>query len=101
MSSDSRRILQTVVYRERTAYVEVRARPGAWFGEVRVWRGERWPITERRWYGHLRSWLPWFSLEKQATKAVRYVSKRTTMAQLTAEEVHAAIERLRRELLHR
>ena len=59
------------------------------------------PQGRKTWMVNYRSdaWIPWYSLEKQALKAVRYVSDRTTMALLTAKQVHAAIERLKRELL--
>ncbi len=96
MSNGDRRVLKAIVYREGTAYVEVCVRPGAWFGEVRVWRGTRWPDLVRRWRGGTKSWIPWYSLEEQAMKAVRYVSDRNTMVRLTVKEVHAAIERLKR-----
>ena len=99
VSNADRKVLKTIVYREGAAYVEVRMRPGAWFGEVRVWRGARWPDLDRRWRGGMKWWIPWYSLEKQAMNAVRYVSGRTALAWLTANEVHAAIERLRRKLL--
>lgn len=91
-------VVRTVVYREGTAHVDIQARPGAWFGEVRIWRGDRWPELERRWYGRIRRWVPWHSLERQALRAVRYVSNRSTLALVTAKEVRAAIERLMREL---
>ncbi len=96
MSKNDGRVLKTVVYREGTAHVEVRLRPGAWFGEVRVWRGARWPDLEKQWHGRVKSWIPWYSLENQAIKAVRHVTHRATLARLTVKEVQAAIERLKR-----
>ncbi len=98
MSTYKSEPVRAVVYREGTAHVDIQARPGAWFGEVRVWRGARWPELERRWFGRIRRWLPWHSLERQALKAVRHVSQRSTLALVTAKEVRAAIERLMREL---
>jgi hypothetical protein len=89
-------VLQAVVYREGTAHVDVRLGSGAWFGEVRVWRGARWPAIEKRWRGRVKGWIPWYSLEDQAIKAVRYVTHRATLARLTVKEVQAAIERLKR-----
>ncbi len=98
MSKGDGRVHQAIVFREGTAHVDIRVRPGAWFGEVRVWRGARWPDLEKRWHGRMKSWIPWYSLEDQAVKAVRYVTHRANLARLTVKEVHAAIERLRREL---
>ena len=98
MNSEGEGTVRTMVYRQGTAHVDIQIRPGAWFGEVRIWRGERWPKLERRWYGRIRRWVPWPSLERQTLKAVCYVSNRRTLALVTAKEVQAAIERLMREL---
>ncbi len=96
MSDRDGTVRTAVVYREGNAYVEIRVRPRGWFGEVRVWRGARWPKLDRRRHGAMKRWIPWYSLETQAMNAVRYVSNRDAMPLLAVKEVRAAIERLTR-----
>lgn len=95
--SNKSNAIQATLYRHGAAHVDVKIRPSAWFATVRVWRGERWPDLERTWYARVRGWIPWFSLERQVWKAVAYLAQaRTTY--LTAQEVGATLERVRRDL---
>jgi hypothetical protein len=72
--------VQATLFRHGTSHVDVKLRPSAWFGVVRVWQGGRWPELEKIWYGRLRPWLPWFSIERQAVRAVEYVTQRPLIA---------------------
>jgi len=65
--------IRVTVYRAASAHVDIKVRPGARFAEVRVWRGGRWPDLVSRSYARLRKWIPWFSLERQALRAMELV----------------------------
>ncbi len=86
------------VYRHQEASVDVKLRPSGWFGQIRVWRGKRWPKLERTWYARMRSWIPWFSLERQASKAVAYVNHTTPRGGHVPPELQGALDYLLDEL---
>ena len=62
--------IKVTVYRAASAHVDIKVRPGARFAEVRVWRGGRWPDLASSFRARLRGWIPWFSLERQAMRAL-------------------------------
>ena len=66
--------IRVTVYRAASAHVDIKVRPGARFAQVRVWRGGRWPDLVSRSYARLRRWIPWFSLERQALKAMEFMN---------------------------
>ncbi len=66
--------IRVTVYRAASAHVDIKARPGARFAEVRVWRGGRWPDLVSRSYARLRRWIPWFSLERQSLRAMEFMN---------------------------
>ena len=82
MSEPSR----TDIYRYGDVRVDVQVRPKAWMARVRFWSGRRWPRLEKTWYACTRRWLPWFSLERQAVKAIEYANYRSS-AYLPRDEV--------------
>ena len=69
MTSD----IKVTVYRSANAHVDIKARPGSRFAEVRVWRGGRWPDMVNRYYARLKKWIPWYSLASQTLKAVEFM----------------------------
>lgn len=87
-------VLQKTIYRSGMRYVELKLSGMASFAEVRVWRGHRWPDLERVWYARMRRWIPWFSLERQALRAVEYVAHAppsTAERAALTREVRAAV----------
>ena len=66
--------IRVTVYRAASAHVDIKVRPGSRFAEVRVWRGGRWPDLASRYYARLRRWIPWFSLERQALRAMEFMN---------------------------
>ena len=66
--------IRVTVYRAASAHVDIKVRPRARFAEVRVWRGSRWPDLVSRYYARLRRWIPWFSLERQALRAMEFMN---------------------------
>ena len=67
--------IRVTVYRAASAHVDIKVRPGARFAEVRLWRGGRWPELVSRFYARLRQWIPWFSLERQALRAMELIDR--------------------------
>jgi hypothetical protein len=68
-------VTRTDIYRHGDARVDVKYRPGAWFAQVRVWNGARWPKVEKTWRARTKGWIPWFSLERQAVRAVECANR--------------------------
>lgn len=68
--------VRATVFREGASHVDVKMPSSGWFGEVRAWRGQRWPDLEKVWYGRLKPWIPWFSLERQVLRAIEHVTQR-------------------------
>jgi hypothetical protein len=66
--------IRVTVYRAASAHVDIKVRPGSRFAEVRVWHGGRWPDLVGRSYARLRTWIPWFSLERQALRAMEFMN---------------------------
>jgi hypothetical protein len=64
--------VRATVFREGASHVDVKMPSSGWFGEVRAWRGQRWPDLEKVWYGRLKPWIPWFSLERQVLRAIEH-----------------------------
>ncbi len=90
-------VIRTTLHRGSATHVDLEIRPRAWFGRVRLWRGTRWPDLERTWFGSLRPWVPWFSLERQAVEAVAQALGSVPAAHVTRAvslEVRAAVRRL-------
>ena len=69
--------IRTEIYRYGDTRVDVKLRARAWFAQVRFWSGGRWPRVEKTWYARTRRWLPWFSLERQAVRAVEHANRRS------------------------
>ncbi len=88
-------LARTDIYRRGDTRVDVKLRPRAWFARVRFWSGGRWPRVEKTWYARSRRWVPWFSLERQAVRAVEHANRRSH-AFLPRDEV----ERQVRAALH-
>ncbi len=89
---------RTEIYRYRDTRIDVKLRPKAWFARIRLWSGGRWPRVEKTWYARARRWVPWFSLERQAVRAVEHANRRSH-AFLPRDEVQrqvrAALQLLR------
>lgn len=99
-TTDRGQLARAVVYRGSGEHVDIQMRPSAWFAEVRLWRGLRWPSLERRWLAATKPWVPWFSLERQVHRAVREITGgRLTL--LMAQEIRAALERFHRAVVSR
>lgn len=73
-SSDMKDTVRVTVHRTANWHVDVKVRPRARFAEIRAWRGKRWPDLQKTWRARMRWWIPWFSLRRQAARAVEYVS---------------------------
>ncbi len=88
------------IYRHGDTRVDVKFPAKGWFARIRVWNGARWPKLERTWYGRTRRWVPWFSLERQAVRAIEYANRRSSV-RLPREEIkrqaRAALDNVRRE----
>lgn len=69
-------VIRTTVFRQGASHVDVKLPLSGWFGVVRAWRGERWPDLEKVWYGRLKPWIPWYSLERQVLRAIEHVTQR-------------------------
>jgi len=67
---------RTDIYRYGDTRVDVKLPPRAWFARVRLWSGGRWPHVEKTWYAGAHRWVPWFSLERQAVRAVEHANRR-------------------------
>ncbi len=86
------------IYRYGDTRVDVKRGRKAWFARVRVWSGGRWPRVERTWYARTRRWFPWFSLERQAVKAVEHANRKSHTflpRQEVRRRVRAALRMLR------
>ena len=83
--------IRAEIYRHGDARVDLRIRPDAWFAQVRVWNGVRWPKVERTWHARMRGWIPWFSLERQVVRAVEYANLRTSVF-VPRDEIHKRVE---------
>ena len=63
------------IYTHGDARVDLKAHPRDWFAVIRVWDGARWPKVVRTWRARMRRWVPWFSLEHQAVRAVEFANR--------------------------
>ncbi len=93
-----KQVTRADIYRHGDARVDVKLRPDAWFAQVRVWNGSRWPKVEKTWRGRVKGWVPWFSLERQAVRAVEYANRRSSVFMPREEirkQVQAALRHLR------
>ena len=99
--SDVKDIVRVTVHRTANWHVDVKVRPRARLAEIRAWRGERWPALEKTWHARMRWWIPWFSLKRQAVRAVEYANQ-CDETYLTREDlqekVAMALRWLREEL---
>ncbi len=86
-----KQVTRTDIYRHGDARVDVKLRPDAWFAQVRVWNGARWPKVEKTWRARVKGWVPWFSLERQAVRAVEYANRRTSVY-LSREEIRKRVQ---------
>ncbi len=85
------------IYRHGDVRVDVKISDGGWFAAVRVWHGTRWPKVVRTWHVPLKRWWPWFSLERQAVKAVEYANRRASVhvpRERISEQVRGALRLL-------
>jgi len=73
--SDVKDTVRVTVHRTANWHVDVKVHPGARFAEIRAWRGERWPDLQKTWHARMRWWIPWFSLKRQAVRAVEYANQ--------------------------
>ncbi len=88
---------RTDIYRHGDLRVDVRISAKAWFAVVRVWHGARWPKVVRTWHVPLKRWWPWFSLGRQAVRAVEYANRRASVhvpRERIEEQVRAALRLL-------
>ncbi len=79
MRNTMRPSARTDIYRHGDVAVDVKISDGGWFAVVRVWHGTRWPKVVRTWRVPLKRWLPWFSLQRQAVRAVEYANRRASV----------------------
>ena len=70
---------RTDIYRHGDLRVDLKVDPRGWFVRVRVWSGGRWPKRLRTYLAKNRRWIPWFSLERQAIRAVEHVNRRESV----------------------
>lgn len=84
-------LTRTDIYRHGDARVDVKLPPDAWFAQVRVWSGARWPKVEKTWRGYVKGWVPWFSLERQAVRAVEYAN-RCASVYMPREEIRKRVQ---------
>ncbi len=85
------------IYTHGDARVDLRIRPRNWFAVIRVWDGARWPKVVRTWRAKRRRWIPWFSLERQAMRAVEFANRRASV-HLPREEIRKHVQGALRSL---
>ena len=95
-----KQVTRTDIYRHGDARVDVKLRPDAWFAQVRVWNGARWPKVEKTWRARVKGWVPWFSLERQAVRAVEYANRRSSVY-MPREEIQKRVQAALRHLRSR
>ena len=86
-----KQVTRTDIYRHGDARVGVKFRPHAWFAQVRVWSGARWPKVEKTWRARVKGWVPWFSVERQAVRAVEYANRRASVY-MRREEIRKRVQ---------
>ena len=67
---------RTDIYRQGDVSVDLKVEPGARLVRVRVWSGGRWKRVERTYLAKHGGWFPWFSVERQAARAIEYANRR-------------------------
>ena len=93
--------VRTTLFREGARHVDVKVPASGWFATVRAWRGQRWPDLEKVWYGRLKPWIPWFSLERQALRAIEHVTRRSPTAsdrEAVRRNLRVALQKCDRDL---
>lgn len=78
------------IYRHADVRVDVKIGARGWFAVIRVWNGTRWPKVERTWRAGVKRWVPWFSLERQAVRAVEYANHRASVY-LSREQIRKQV----------
>ena len=78
------------IYKHGNARVDLKVDSRDWLAVIRVWDGARWPKVVKTWRARMRRWVPWFSLEHQAIRAVEFANRR--------ESVHVPREEIRKHL---
>ncbi len=79
------------IYKHGDARVDLKVHPRDWFAVIRVWDGARWPKVVRTWRARRRRWVPWFSLEHQAVRAVEFANRRASV-HVPREEIRKHVQ---------
>lgn len=79
------------IYTHGDARVDLKVHPRDWFAVIRVWDGARWPKVVRTWRARARRWVPWFSLEHQAVRAVEFANRRASV-HVPREEIRKRVQ---------
>ncbi len=85
------------IYTHGDARVDLKVHPRDWFAVIRVWDGARWPKVVRTWRARTRRWVPWFSLEHQAVRAVEFANRRASV-HVPREEIRKRVRGTLKEL---